>query len=96
MELPYFKYFLCGTSHIPGRSSTSTSSALCEKSNVAAAAACVRNLALGTMGFFGMRLEPGEKEAVEVPPGWRLQLCTAALEPAKNGSKVKRSDEQSE
>lgn len=34
------------------------------------------------MGFFGMVLKPGKKEAVEVPPGWCLQLCTAALEPA--------------
>ncbi|CAN0075871.1 unnamed protein product [Pylaiella littoralis] len=37
------------------------------------------------MGFFGMVLKPGQKEAVEVPPGWCLQLCTAALEPAKVG-----------
>ena len=40
------------------------------------------------MGFFGMVLKPGQKEAVEVPPGWCLQLCTAALEPAKAGVKV--------
>lgn len=33
------------------------------------------------MGFFGMLLKPGQKEAVEVPPGWCLQLCTAAIEP---------------
>ncbi|CAN0441706.1 unnamed protein product, partial [Ectocarpus sp. 12 AP-2014] len=39
------------------------------------------------MGFFGMVLKPGHKEAVEVPPGWCLQLCTAALEPAKAGVK---------
>ncbi|CAM9856878.1 unnamed protein product [Scytosiphon promiscuus] len=39
------------------------------------------------MGFFGMKLKPGQKEAVEVPPGWCLQLCTAALEPAKAGKK---------
>eukprot|EP00903_Cladosiphon_okamuranus_P018106 g16663.t1 len=39
------------------------------------------------MGFFGMVLKPGQKEAVEVPPGWCLQLCTAALEPSKKGVK---------
>lgn len=42
------------------------------------------------MGFFGVVLKPGEAEAVEVPPGWCLQLCTAALEPAKAGVKVKQ------
>ncbi|CAM9587443.1 unnamed protein product [Ectocarpus fasciculatus] len=39
------------------------------------------------MGFFGMVLKPGQKESVEVPQGWCLQLCTAALEPAKAGVK---------
>lgn len=34
-----------------------------------------------SMGFFGMVLKPGQKEAVEVPPGWCLQLCTAAIAP---------------
>lgn len=33
------------------------------------------------MGFFGVALKPGQKEAVEVPEGWILQLCSAALEP---------------
>lgn len=36
-----------------------------------------------------MVLKPGQKEAVEVPPGWCLQLCTAALEPAKAGVQVR-------
>lgn len=45
------------------------------------------------MGFFGLVLKPGQKEAVEVPEGWILQLCSAALEPPstkkpKNNAKV--------
>lgn len=49
----------------------------------------IDHLVIATMGFFGMVLKPGQKEAVEVPPGWCLQLCTAALEPAKAGKKVR-------
>eukprot|EP00904_Undaria_pinnatifida_P006720 jgi/Undpi1/3178/HiC_scaffold_15.g06552.m1 len=44
------------------------------------------------MGFFGVKLKSGEKEAVEVPPGWCLQLCTAALAPAKKGSKSRDAE----
>lgn len=33
------------------------------------------------MGFFGVVVKPGELEAIEVPDGWRLQLCSAVLQP---------------